>query len=173
MSSSRDTSDRLKRALRQDRVARLFVEGASAAHVASTLDLPIVTVQRTIRHIRKLWQEILDQNFIETKLLELAKINRLEAEAWEAWKRSTEPQKTTKAILDGEKHRAESITKTQTGDTKYLEKIIWCIENRSEILSGLQAGSAESADALSDDQLRKRIAALLTVVGDRGRTETT
>ncbi len=68
-------------------------------------------------------------NINEAKAKELARVDHLEREYWEAWERSV-----------GE-HRTKTLkTEEINGDPRYLSGIQWCINKRCELL-GLDAPS--------------------------------
>src|SRR5262245_443192 len=95
----------LEVARRRELVAQLFVEGTSASQIARQVGAPLRIVVRDLKRIAELWRKILDRDFATAKSQELAKVDRLERAAWEAWWRSTEEEVATKVTLEGEKKR--------------------------------------------------------------------
>src|SRR5690554_4455430 len=91
---------------RREQVARLYVEGESPSQIAQKLGVSLGTVRRDLRRVAQLWRAVLERDFATAKSQELAKINRLEAAAWEAWKRSLEDEESTKVTAEGEKKKA-------------------------------------------------------------------
>jgi hypothetical protein len=162
-------------ARRREQVARLYAEGLSRTLIAQQLKVSDKTVFRDLRFIAKLWRRLLGRNLVTAKALELAKINRLEAAAWEAWERSYRDEESTKVTVDGEKKRAEKVTKNQSGDVKFLDRVAWCIEKRFNILAlgelGDASGYGTRGDNIPLEQRRKRILALLDVFRERERAE--
>lgn len=107
----------------------------------------------TLNFIKKSISEAIDA-FVDSKtemiekylLLELQKIAKMEAEAWEAWERSKTPQKnksiTTVKALPGSDGKAASSrkqtkndTKDRAGDPRFFNAIQWCVEQRKELLT--------------------------------------
>ena len=170
-----DPEKTMEIALRREQVARSYAEGVSRARIAQQLKVSVATVARDLRFIAKLWQRLLDRDLPTAKAHELAKINRLEAAAWEAWERSYRDEESTKVTVDGDKKRAEKVTKNQSGEAKFLDRVAWCIEKRFNILAlagtGDSSGYGGHADNIPLEQRRKRILALLDVFRERERVE--
>ena len=175
MAICNDPDKALEIARRREQVARLYAEGVSRTLIAQQLKVSDRTVFRDLQFIAKLWRRLLDRDLVTAKSHELAKINRLEAAAWEAWERSYRDEESTKVTVDGEKKRAEKVTKNQSGDAKFLDRVAWCIEKRFNILALGEAGDASGygghADNIPLEQRRKRILALLDVFRERERAE--
>jgi hypothetical protein len=86
----------------------------------------------------------------ERKRIELAKIDNLEMEYWNAWKRSCEKATTETTRLQGhpaitvdggqpaapKTDKLEKISRVedQAGEPKFLAGVAWCINKRCEIL---------------------------------------
>lgn len=123
-------------------IARLYLQGQSQCAIAVALEIDQSTVSRDLKELRNLWKESAIRDFDEAKALQLAKIDVLEAEYWEAWKRSL----TTKETLTNESGEGEkgAWTKTITrrevmlGNPAYLAGVERCIAERSKLL-GLYA----------------------------------
>ena len=159
---------------RREQVARLYVEGASPSQIAQKLGISLGTVRRDVRRVAKLWRAILERDFATAKSQELAKINRLEAAAWEAWERSLLDEESTKVTAEGEKKKAERVTRNRPGDAKFLDRVAWCIDKRCQILSLAEPGDenfdSTHADHIPIEQRRRRVLALLDLLRERERT---
>jgi hypothetical protein len=149
---------------RRKEVAKRYVQGQSQWEIANDLNLSETTVTGDIRTIREQWLASALQDFNSAKAMELAKIDNLEATAWEAWHRSCADQRkiTTKQALKGTK--AEPLSnpdprssrkkppltlemmvvgqdteiKNTGGNPAFLATIQWCIEVRVKILGLVQ-----------------------------------
>jgi hypothetical protein len=96
-----------------------------------------------LKILRRRWQEAALKDFDEAVALELAKINQLEAERWEAWRRSIgEKQKKLRekvaAGAGGARDKASVQTEDLIGNPAYLQGVERCIERRCKLL-GLNA----------------------------------
>lgn len=76
---------------------RLYLEGKTLGMIADAIaqlrgySIGIQQVAKDIKEVRRRWAESYLGNMNEIKTRELAKIDRLEAEYWEAWERSLRP----------------------------------------------------------------------------------
>ena len=68
---------------RRERVARLYVSGKSQRAIAVIVGVSQPTVSNDLEEIRKQWLSDAKMNFAERQAKELAKIDAVEAEAWD------------------------------------------------------------------------------------------
>ncbi len=67
--------------------------------------------------------------------LQLAKLNRIEAEAWDAWHRSKQDRVTTGQSKDAGGQTSASVEKAgQIGDSRHLATALTCINRRCKLL---------------------------------------
>lgn len=142
---------RLTAEIERDRrnIARLYLQGITQADIAAELGVSQPTVSRDLKVIQEQWKVDRVNDLDERKNIELAKIDYLELEYWEAWKRSqldaevqTIEQQGVVKDADG-KVVGNRIKKTdrkegQSGNPAFLRGVEWCINKRCEIL-GLDA----------------------------------
>ncbi len=151
--------------LRRKEVAKRYVQGQSQWEIANDLNVTEALITADIRTIRELWLSSALQDFNSAKAMELAKIDNLEATAWEAWHRSCATQKkitTKKALRNTQKDNSlgnpdprsskkkppltlEMMTigkdvehKRTGGNPAFLATVQWCIEVRVKILGLIQ-----------------------------------
>lgn len=144
-----------------EEISSLYLRGKKASEIADELvarhqytGLSAQTIQLELKSLRQMWVQSALINYDEAKAREIARIDELEAAAWDAWNRSWGKQTITvqegiedrfghKDDSDEEKgrkpttytrKRGTSTTKDRFGDPRYLEKIQWCIEERCKIL---------------------------------------
>jgi transposase len=79
---------------RRSEVAALYQHGLSQQEIAQRLDISAMTVRRDLEACRKQWRELQDQDMRDRQAEELAKIDYLERQAWQAWKRSRRDAET-------------------------------------------------------------------------------
>lgn len=167
------------------RVAELYLKGWLQADIAKELGRSQSTVGRDLVELRKQW---LKSSLVDTdkaKAKELARIDNLEREAWDAWLRSQEDAETvTQRVYERNKKTVKEATKTskgQTGDPRYLDRVSWCVQQRCKIL-GLEAPTKvaptdptgeKEYEGFSDRERLARIEALrkATQREDQGSTE--
>ena len=102
------------------RIADLYLRGWLQVDIAAEVGLSQSTVCQDLKALHKQWvaSALVDIDIAKSK--ELAKIDVLERENWDAWQRSCEG------------------AKTKTGNPRFLQGIERCIERRCKIL-GLDA----------------------------------
>jgi hypothetical protein len=130
--------------IRKDRteIARLYLRGWTQAEIGDHLHLSRQQVGYDLEAIRQEWLQSALIDFNAKKAEELARIDRLEREYWDAWdggkkeRQTSTTEQTTDA--DGERLKAGIRKTEQTGDPRYLAGVQWCIEQRCKIV-GLNA----------------------------------
>jgi arginine repressor len=159
------TPKKLEMSGRRERVAELYLRQKTQMEIAAELDVDQATVSRDLKELQRIWRESAVMALDEVKARELAKIDALEREYWDAWElsKSAKENTLTEKVDDGDGTRFKAqVSKTaQTGDARYLSGVQWCIERRCKLL-GLDA--AQKVDAitrnldltkLSDEQLTR------------------
>jgi hypothetical protein len=141
-------------------IAQLYLAGGSQREIMEVINanrdynISRQMVGKDIKLIWERWKETYLRDFNELKMRELAKIDKLEAEYWEAWEdscqdfMSVEKYEVNDKVAHGQKaaseeaelqdsyQRVRTTTKKEkrTGDPKYLEGIRKCINDRCKIL---------------------------------------
>lgn len=151
-------------------ISRMYLRGMSQIEIAEELGLSQPTVSRDLKILQSEWREKRIYDIDEKKNIELAKIDNLELEYWQAWRRSLEDAETKMiekqgVIKDGDKEnkiigsRVKQTDKKegQSGNPAFLRGVEWCINKRCEIL-GLNAGNKNlniDLSNLSTEQLER------------------
>lgn len=125
--------------------ALLYLKGKTQLQIAQAVGVSRSQIFKDLRSIFDRWRRSAIRNFDDAKVEELAKIDNMEREAWKAWEKSLQPRERTLTerrtkgdgtTKDGAKARVERTD--GLGDSRYLERVAWCITKRCEIL-GLNA----------------------------------
>ncbi len=152
---------------RQRRVAELYLQSRTQDEIATLLDVNQATVSRDLAAIESYWAKAAIADLHTAKMRELTRIDSLEREYWEAWRRSQ--QEATKERVDVEGGRARNRSgemvevegkvkrvrekKGRDGNHYFLAGIQTCIETRIRIL-GLdrlaETGEGDTVRALLD-----------------------
>lgn len=141
------------------RAADWYLQGRLQAEIAISLGLSGATVSRDLKTMQAQWLEEARADFSEAKARELAKIDQVEREHWEGWRRSCLHSAAKRTEMDATSNVEKVITivKAQAGDPRFLAGILKCIERRCKLL-GLDAPDLLKADivttALSLDDWR-------------------
>jgi len=117
------------------RMADLYLQGWLQADIAVEVGVSDATVSRDLKALQSEWLASALVDFNEAKAQELAKVDRLEREYWQAWRRSCEnaesvTQEGTAKTVD----KVKKTSKGQAGDPRFLQGVQWCIERRCKIL---------------------------------------
>lgn len=104
-------------------------------------------VSHDLKRVREQWMQSSIRDFDAVRAEQLAKIDEVERQAWEGWRRSFESDKD--------------------GEPRYLDQVHKCIERRCKML-GLDAAQQVDATVKSGDE---RLATALNLLrsGGRGR----
>ena len=154
-------------------VADLYLKGWIQARIAEDLDksddrdyeFTRSMVGYDLRALQKAWQKSALVNIDQAKAKELAKVDRLEREYWNAWERSCAPAITTRQegkAVEGGVERIVSTSVERKGDPRFLQGVQWCIERRCKII-GIDAPEKHNVQTI----------ATFHVVYDEGPTEET
>lgn len=92
---------------RRVRVGRMYLQGKTMMAIAGELGVNVGTVGRDIQAIRKEWLSRVVEDYNERKAAEVARIDHLEAKAWEAWERSTQDAEVITKRVEMVPQRAE------------------------------------------------------------------
>ena len=124
----------------RERIASLYVQGASNAEIARQVGLSARTVYRDIETVRDHWRESAIRDFDAAKARELAKIDEAERNYWIGWNRSLKDREKVATELDGGEQvkQVKKLIEGQSGDPRMLDGVLKCVEQRSKIL-GLHA----------------------------------
>jgi len=124
-----------QRAKDRRRTADLYLQGWLQTAIAEEIKTSQATVSRDLKALQKDWLKSALRDFDKAKSQELAKVDRLEREYWDAWQRSCEDAETL--VKDGTPEKVEKLKRTskgQAGDPRFLQGVQWCIEKRCKIL---------------------------------------
>lgn len=162
---------------RIQRVSDMYLSGIRLPTIAEECDVSRSTISTDLKFMRNVWLESALIDFDKAKGFELAKIDRLELEYWNAWSRSQNERE--RKLIVGEPDtkgtgvkkikRLEKRTENQVGDARFLDGIMSCIRKRCEIL-GLNApakiaptdpsGEHEYGQTITDKERARRVVEL-------------
>ena len=106
------------------------------------------TVSNDLKALENEWLQAGLMDLDEAKARELARIDALECEYWEAWRESI----SSGVKVSKEKKRGDEVVTVRqevtkaSGDSRFLQGIQWCIEQRCKILGLLREGTTVHGD---------------------------
>jgi hypothetical protein len=121
----------------------LYLKQRTQAEIAQTMGVNQGTVSRDLQAIQAEWQRQRLDDFAQAKLRELARVDQLEREYWEAWERScqdrelTLQEKTTAST--GDRLKAGTRSEGRDGNPEFLRGVERCIELRCKITGAFAA----------------------------------
>lgn len=143
-------------------VAQMYLSGYTQAEIAHKWKVSQPQISYDLKHIHAEWVQAARMSMDEAKARELARIDRLEREYWQAWQRSIgQRERTLTERTTGEKahERAQVVKEDNAGESKYLDGVRWCIEQRLKIFGVYAAEKYELSwrqaaqrDGLSEDE---------------------
>jgi predicted transcriptional regulator len=155
----------------RQKIAALLVRGWSQKQIADELSMTQAMVCRDVKALRAEWIEETKIDMSEALATELARIDNIEREAWEAWEESKKPAKVeSQSVTEGQAQKVSVRRQHRTGDKRYMDIIMWCAEHRAKLLGLVKNKVAvggdpdnpirhiHSAEDLTDDELAQIIA---------------
>ena len=120
------------------RLAELYLKGWSQRRIAADIGVSQAQINKDLKKLRAEWLQSALVDFDAAKARELAKIDALEARAWEAFEASAGKKvRTTKEKStggkDGGRSRVVVNEEESAGDPRFLDRVSWCIEKRCRI----------------------------------------
>ena len=157
----------------------MYLQGITQAEIGQRLGVSQPQISYDLRVLRNRWLQSSVVNINEAKARELARVDHLEREYWEAWEKSKNPVKTRASKkVSGETVESTIQGETGTGDPRYLSGVQWCINKRCEVL-GLDAptkreitGRAGEAIEIKDVTAREQLAGRLARIASRAAEDT-
>jgi len=136
---------RLQREQDRQTISRMALQGKSQQEIANFLELDRSLVSREIKAVRQEWKAASLRDFDELKGRQLAELELVKAELWQAWEQSQAVQETTateKTALSsgagtkasGTKIRQLVRQQTKPGDLTFLSGIVTVVKEECKIL---------------------------------------
>lgn len=168
LSNERGKKTRANAVYIEARSSELLVRGYSVPEICKELEITKTTAYKLIKRITDEWRRSAMASINEVKAKELAKLDHIEAAAWEGWEKSKESRRKQTVDSDILKlkdspalrtpRKSKSVEEDRDGDPRYLDMILKCIDRRIRIL-GIDEMSGEiRGDSDDRNDLSKRLA---------------
>lgn len=174
MAGGNRTSEKIHIISRRSKIAAMLLMGITnqfeiAARLGMEPSSGQKTVSRDIMWIRNEWRLQAIQDWGEFVGRELAVVDKLEKEAWEAWERSCKSRKRTRSSVKLAKRDDSQMDETseqiaheeRDGDPRFLDIVMTCIDKRCKLLQlelksskerAAQMGPNKDGKASTDDR---------------------
>jgi hypothetical protein len=144
---------------RRSRVSELYLKGLSFRDIGQQVGVHFTQVFSDIKAIRGEWRSNTIKNFDDLKNQELAKCDLVEIEAWKGWFRTVGLHKIKRQELgvgDGGGPKKKLVTTEEkfAGDPRFLQTVMMCVKQRSDILGINSPIEARLTGRLSINDLR-------------------
>jgi hypothetical protein len=150
------SSKRSKIQQERDRVtiAELYLKGWSQSRIAEYLELDQSTICRELKKVKVAWQAESTQNYDLHVTEQLRRLSMIESEYWSGWERSqvakeqSLSEKLAEAASGGDsKTKVQRRTETRIGDSRFLEGLLKCNQERSKLLDLYPSSNSEQTTA--------------------------
>jgi hypothetical protein len=138
---------------RRHQVGRLYLQGRSLQQIADAVGAHLHTVHRDLKTMRDAWRESAAASIQRRLDRELAKIDLIEVEAWDAWELSKAEEVTEYTEL-AQPEAAAPGTAAKPGSRKtgrrksnrlpsaeFMQTIRWCVDTRLKLMGAFPKGS--------------------------------
>ena len=130
------TSETMHYTDRRVKVAQDYLAGDYQTTIAKRYGVSQGTISNDLKAIRLQWQSDYADSFNTMVAEQVAKVDKIEREAWQAWERSKQPARSaTSNESDGRKTTSKTAT-DRDGDPRFLQQVQWCVEQRLKIVGG-------------------------------------
>jgi transposase len=153
---------------RQQKVARLYIQGKYQSQIADELKVDPATVSRDIQAIRENWRASALFDYSTAIGRELALLDAVEKEAWAEYLKSKEATvKDTRESIANVGVKVSVTKTTRTGDPRYLAIVMECSEKRAKLM-GLITERTHHSGAITVNTREMSDAQLLAIAAGSG-----
>ncbi|HNC59130.1 MAG TPA: hypothetical protein PLP33_27130 [Leptospiraceae bacterium] len=125
-----------------NKISEYYLDGMSQSNIAKIIGISQSQVSQDLELVRQQWMKetIIDIDIIKAE--QLKKIDRIEREMWDCWEKSKriKKSKVTRGRINQQTGATpgsfELYEEEELGDTKFMDKIQWCISERLKITGG-------------------------------------
>lgn len=146
-------------------IAGMRLRGKQITEICREIGIDRAFAYKLYKEIETQWMESARRSLDEFKAEELARIDTLEAEAWDAWNRSKkdamERRQEWGYDQQGEMRRTaqKALSRNRDGDARFLAVVMECIDRRCKLLGldspQLLAVRNDNADTPIEDRLAR------------------
>ncbi len=127
-----------RRVQNTDTICSMYLQGYTFNEIAKSVDLHWSVVRDVVEESRKIWMERHDRSMSELTSEQLARIDRVESRAWESYdlsrKNYLEEQESSGSNDKGTFSSTRKTRRKQIGSAEFLNIILNCVKQRTELL---------------------------------------
>lgn len=123
---------------RREQASALYLQGWSQMKIAEMLNVSQRCISGDLKAVQLAWLDSSLRNFDALRAEQLAKIDKIEFEYWQAWERSKEQSVRKMTEQKDETKRAQVTVEDSYGDPRFMQGAERCIMQRCKLL-GLDA----------------------------------
>lgn len=143
-----------KRMQQTETVCQLYLQGFNFFEISKRTDLHFHVVKDVINESRQVWIERHNQSLAALTAEQIAKIDQVESRAWESYymsrKAYLEQQESSGSNDKGSFSSTRKTKRKQSGSAEFLNIILNCVKQRSELL-GL--GKKEESEGMQHNSM--------------------
>lgn len=117
------------------KVAELWLRGFSLRKISVLTGLSKYKVHDLISKSKLIWRNRKDLALGDVIAEQLRRVDLAEMKAWEAWEKSHQDQVETRVYTTKEGIFKSRTTKSSSGDPRFIDIVLKCIEQRCKLLS--------------------------------------
>lgn len=155
-SRHREKLCRLTRARQErlERVADLYLKGKAFRTIGELVGVSLAQVQRDLALCKREWAKATSTTIQTLAGKELARLDRIEAEAWRAWERSQAKQvERSKEVTQSDTgHTTKNLKRSKqgAGDPAFLQIALGCVNQRIRLMELLKTSEGDGDDVVID-----------------------
>ena len=139
---ARPTRTKFERENDLERISALYLRGWRQVDIANELNLSRQQIGYDLKTIQQRWQETTTLNLDEAKSKELARLDELEREYWQAWESSKGERTKARQEIGATKdangkpvvNRSSMEKEQRDGNPAFLAGVLSCIDRRCKLL---------------------------------------
>jgi hypothetical protein len=142
---------------RQDRIERIaafHLAGKTQRAISEICGISRAQLVRDLKLVRQEWTKRCSEGLRSLMERELARIDRIEAEAWRAWERSqqaiTERLREVTTSTEGESTKRAKRTRQSAGEQAFLATMLACVNARLKLFEMMRADNGDADDVVVD-----------------------
>ena len=120
---------------RLTKVSHYYLMGWWHQDIATKLGVSRQTVTRDIKIIKERFKQAQVLNVTELKNQQLAELDEVKGEAWDAWERSKGTRETKQVRQGSQKGEEKSVRlENQSGDSQHLRVVLKAMEDKADLV---------------------------------------